>query len=204
MRYFILLFLTGLKLWGQGKAPNDFTVVIHEESIHKILKTIDSINGSKDYEVLFIKGKYHYTAKNFNIKIRPDSSQFSCDVKVQVGPFTYRTTVPGDVKISYNKTTNQIQIKVVRAIFELYTNVLGKKIHIKDIDLAENFKEPFSFEGPKSMTTDFDYTMPDGKTKKIYIQPTECDLQIKWKEIVAAFEIEACDVPFVTLKEGKK
>ena len=202
-KVFLLLLLSG-SLFAQNKTPNDFTVVIHEETVNKILKTIDSINGTKDYEVVFIKGKYHYVAKNFTIKIRPDSSQFSCDVKVKVGPFNYRTTVPGDVKISYNKTTNQIQIKVVRAIFELYTNVLGKKIHIKDIDLAENFKEPFSFEGPKTMTTDFDYTMPDGKIKKIYMQPTDCDLKIKWQEIIANFELEACDVPFLILKGEKK
>ncbi|HXB39971.1 MAG TPA: hypothetical protein VNZ49_05465 [Bacteroidia bacterium] len=201
MKYLLISFFISVKLLAQQKTPNDFTVIIHEETINKILKTIDSINGTKDYEVMFIKGKYHYTAKNFKMKIRPDSSQFTCDVKVDVGPFTYRTSVPGHVKISYDKITNQIQIKVVRATFELYTNVLGKKIHIKDIDLADNFKEPFSFEGPKSMTTDFDYTMPDGKIKKIYMQPTECELNIRWQEIIANFELEACDVPFITLKK---
>jgi hypothetical protein len=201
MKYLLIGLVISVKLFAQQKIPNDFTVIIHEETINKILKTIDSINGTKDYEVMFLKGKYHYTAKNFKMKIRPDSSQFSCDVKVDIGPFTYRTSVPGHVKISYDKTTNQIQIKVVRAIFELYTNVLGKKIHIKDIDLADNFKEPFSFEGPKSMTTDFDYTMPDGKIKKIYMQPSDCELNIRWQEIIANFELEACDVPFVTLKK---
>lgn len=199
----LILLVCGLRLSAQ-KTPNDFTVVIHEETINKILKAIDSVNGSKEYEVMFIKGKYHYTAKNFKMKIRPDSSQFSCDVKVDAGPFSYRTTVPGDIKISYNKVTNQVQIKVVRAIFELYTSVLGKKIHIKDIDLAENFKDPFCFEGPQTMNTDFEYSTPDGKVKKVYVQPTDCELKIKWQEIEARFEIEACDVPFVTLKGEKK
>ena len=138
------------------------------------------------------------------MKIRPDSSHFSCDVKVNVGPFTYNTTVPGDIKISYNKTRNQIEVKVVRAIFELYTHVLGKKIHIKEIDLADNFKEPFAFEGPQPMTCDFDYTCPDGKIKKIYMQPTEAEIKIKWQEIHTNFEVEACDVPFMTLKGMKK
>lgn len=202
MRFVLALLLLTGSLFGQQK-PNDFTVIIHEETINKILKAIDSVNGSNDYEVMFVKGKYHYTAKNFKMRIRPDSSQFFCDVKVNVGPFSYSTNVPGHIKISYNKTTNQIQVKVVQAIFELYTHVLGKKIHIKDIDLAENFKEPFSFEGPKSMSCDFDYTCPDGKIKKIYMQPTECELEIKWKEIVANFEVEACDVPFMTLKGEK-
>jgi len=204
MKRIILLLLLSLNLSSQNKIPNDFTVIIHEETINKILLAIDSVNGSNDYEVLFIKGKYYWTANNFKINIRPDSSQFICDVKVQVGPFTHKTKVVGDVKITYNKVTNQIQIKIVRAIFELFTVVLGKKIHIKDIDLATYFKDPFSFDGPRSMCTDLDFTLPDGKVKKIYLQPTECDLEIRWKEIKANFEIEACDVPYLTLKGEKK
>ena len=204
MRILFILLLSGLASFAQKNVPNDFTLVIHEEAINKVLYAIDSVNGSNDYEVMFVKGKYHYTAKNFRIRIRPDSSQFSCDVKVNVGPFTYRVTVPGDLKFSYNKAKNQVEIRVAHAIFELYTHVLGKKIHIKDIDLAENFKEPFSFEGPQTMSCDFDYTCPDGSVKKIYMQPTDCDLNIRWKEIVANFEIEACDVPFMTMKGMKK
>lgn len=203
MRLTLLFLLLAGGLSAQ-KAPNDFSVVIHEEMINKILKAIDSVNGSNDYEVMFLKGRYHYTAKNFKMKIRPDSSHFTCDVKVHVGPFNYRVTVPGDIRISYNKPGNQIEVKVVHAIFELYTHVLGKKIHIKNIDLAENFKEPFSFEGPQTMSCDFDYTCPDGTVKKIYMQPADCELKVKWKEIEANFEVEACDVPFITLKGEKK
>jgi hypothetical protein len=203
MRFTFLLLILSFAGLAQ-KAPDDFSVTIHEDAINKVFRAIDSVSGSKDYEVMFLKGKYYYTAKNFKINLRPDSSHFFSDVKVDIGPFSYRTTVQGHVKISYNKARNQIEIKVVRAIFELYTHVLGKKIHIKDIDLAENFKDPFCFEGPQTMTTDFDYTMPDGKIKKIYMQPSDCELSVKWKEIVANFEVEACDVPFITLKGEKK
>src|ERR1700747_1589525 len=103
MKYIFLFFLLSSALFSQQKMQNDFTVTIHESTINKILKTIDSVNGSNDYEVLFIKGKYHWTAKNLKINIRPDSSQFVCDVKVDVGPFTHKTKVIGDVKITYNK-----------------------------------------------------------------------------------------------------
>ena len=78
---------------------------------------------------------------------------------------------------------------------------LGKKIHIKDIDLADNFKEPFVFEGPKTMNTDFDFTMPDNSIKKVYVQPIDCIIELKWKEILVLFDIEACDVPFKTGKQ---
>ena len=203
MKKIVFLLFISLHSFAQLKQQTDFTVIIQETTINKILQAIDSVNGSNDYEVLFVKGKYHWTARNFKIKIRPDSSQFICDVKASVGPFVHRTTVSGDVKISYNKSNNHIQIKIVRAIFELFTVVLGKKIHIKDIDLAEYFKEPFNFEGPRSLSTNLDFTLPDGKIKKIYLQPTSCDIDLKWKEIIANFEMEACDVPYITLKGQK-
>lgn len=197
----MLLLAGGLRA---QKAPNDFSVVIHEDMINKILTAIDSVSGSNDYEVLFLKGRYHYTAKNFKMKIRPDSSHFICDVKVHVGPFNYSVSVPGDIRINYNKPRNQVEVKVVHAIFELYTHVLGRKIHIRNIDLAENFKEPFSFEGPQTMSCDFDYTCPDGTVRNIYMQPGDCELKVRWKKIEANFEVEVCDVPFITQKGEKK
>jgi hypothetical protein len=204
MKYLFVLLLCSVNLFAQQKTSDDFTVIIHESTLNKVLKTIDSVSGSNNFDVMFISGTYYYTAKNFKINIRPDSSQFLCDVKVNVGPFKHKTKVTGHVKISYNKATNNIEVKVVSAVFELYTVVFGKKIHIRDIDLADNFKDPFNFEGPRSMSTDLDFTMPDGKIKKIYMQPVSCDIDLKWKEIVANFELETCDVPFNTGKGQQK
>ncbi len=142
-----------------------------------------------------------WTIENPRIQVRPDSSQFVCDVYAEAGIIKYRTQVHGDVKISYDPASNQIQIKIVRAIFELYTKLFGKKIHIKDIDLADNFKAPFLFDGPQTMNTDFDFTMPDNSIKKIYVQPINCAIELKWKEILVLFDIEACDTPY---KKGKQ
>ncbi|MGZ3861885.1 MAG: hypothetical protein ACXVPN_07465 [Bacteroidia bacterium] len=200
MKYLLIFLFSISALFAQKKVHHDFSVVIHESTLNKVLKTIDSINGTNDYEVLFVSGKYYWTAKNMQVKIRPDSSQFICDVKVNVGPFTHKTKVVGDLKIFYNKVSNQIDVKVARAIFELYTVVLGKKIHIKDVDLADYFKEPFSFEGPQHITTEMEVALPDGKSKTVYMQPSACEIELKWKEIVADFELESCDVPFCTLK----
>ncbi|MGZ3902742.1 MAG: hypothetical protein ACXVC6_03545 [Bacteroidia bacterium] len=200
MKYFFIFLFTASTLFAQQKKQHDISVVIRESALNKVLKTIDTVSGTNDFEVLFVSGKYHWTAKNFLVKIRPDSSQFICDVKVNVGPFSHKTKVIGDLKIYYNKVTNQIDVKVARAVFELYTVVLGKKIHIKDIDLADYFKEPFAFEGPRSIMTEMDVALPDGKSKKIYMQPSECEIELKWKEIVADFELETCDVPFCTFK----
>lgn len=175
---------------------NDFSAILHEETLNKVFAAIGEIKGSNDYEVMLIKGKYHWTIINPKISIRPDSSQFRCDAKVDVGPFSYTTSVPGDVKITYDQKKNEIQVKIVRAIFELYTYIFGKKVHIKDIDLAEYLTDPFIFEGPKTMATDFEFMMPDSTMKHIYIQPSTCEMEVRWKEIVTRCEVQVSDKPF--------
>ena len=185
---------------AQKKMPRDFSITIHEESINKIIAMIGPITGSNKYDIYVTDINYTWTIENPRIQVRPDSSQFVCDVKVEAGIIKYRTQVHGDVKITYDPATNQIRIKIARAIFELYTKLFSKKIHIKDIDLADNFKEPFVFEGPRTMNTDFDFTMPDNSIKKVYVQPINCAIELKWKEILVLFDIETCDVSFKTGK----
>lgn len=190
-----LFLLPPLIVCSQSK-NNDFTVVLNEETLNKVFTAIGEIKGSSDYEVMLVHGTYHWTIINPQISIRPDSSQFNCIARVEAGMIDYKTTVKGDVKISYDAKKNQIQVKITRAVFELYTIIFGKKVHIKDIDLADNFKEPFAFEGPQTMTTDFEFMMPDSTLKHIYIQPTTCDMEVRWKEIVTRCEIAASDKPF--------
>ena len=202
MKQFIVLFLLCNALLAQKKAPNDFSVVIHEESINKIISAVGPIKGSSSYDIYVTDIKYDWIVENARLQVRPDSSQFICDAKVQAGILKYKTQVHGDVKISYDPVLNQIQVKIVRAVFELYTQLFGKKIHIKNIDLAENFAHPFIFEGPRSMNTNFDFKMPDGTIKKIYVQPSNCVIDLKWKEILVLFDIDACDTPFNTFKTG--
>lgn len=195
---FLVLFFCGLNFYAQKQKLiiNDFSVVLHEEAINKIIAAIGDIKGTNDYEVLLISGKYHWTVQNPKINIRPDSSDFTCDALVNVGPFNYKTQVVGNVKITYDDQKNLIFIKISKAIFELYTVLFGKKIHIKDIHLEDYFKEPFAFEGPKTMATDMEFMMPDSTMKKIYVQPTACKMELKWREICTSCEIVAADKPF--------
>ena len=176
------------------KEINDFVFSLHEETVNKVLNAIGDIKGTNDYEVMLIQGKYHWTVKNPFIRIRPDSGDFICDAEVKVSLFEYKTKVIGNVKITYDNDKNLIYIKISRAIFELYTMVFGKKVHIKDIHLEDHFKDPFTFEGPKTMATEMEFTMPDSTRKKIYIIPTECKMNLKWKEICTACEIAAAEV----------
>ncbi len=196
-----LFVLFGVDIFSQATKSitpviNDFSVVLHEEAVNKVIAAIGDIKGTNDYEVLLISGKYHWTVHNPKINIRPDSSDFTCDAFVTVGPFNYKTQVVGNVKITYDNEKNLIYIKISRAIFELYTVILSKKIHIKDIHLEDYFKEPFAFEGPRTMATDMEFMMPDSTMKKIYVQPTACKMELKWKEICTSCEIVAADKPF--------
>lgn len=193
----IILVLSSFNSFSQKY--NDFAVTLHEDAINKVFTAIGEIKGSNDYEVMLIKGKYYWKIVNPKINLKPDSSDFTCDAKVEVGPFNYSTQVIGNVKVSYDSKKNEIIIKITRAIFELYTVLFEKKIHIKDIHLEDHFKEPFVFEGPKTLATDMEFTMPDSTKKKIYVQPTDCEMRVKLKEICTSCEIAASDKPFKPL-----
>ncbi len=192
---FLICIIIVPKTFFSQKMYNDFSVLLHEETINKVFAAIGEISGKNDFEVLRIKGQYKWTIVNPKINLLPDSSDFTCDAKVTVGPFKYNTQVTGNVKIGYDNELNEISIKITKAIFELYTVILGKKIHIKDIHLEDHFKDPFTFEGPKSFATDMSFTLPDSTVKKIYVQPTECIMKVEKQMIVTSCEVTASDKP---------
>ncbi len=193
----IFLFLIQFSSILVGQNANDFAFVLTERSVNKIFAAVGEINGKSAYEVLgIIKGYYNWKVLNPKINFKPDSSDFTCDAKVEVGPFSYKSQVLGRVKITYDNKSNLISIKITSAVFELYTMVLGKKIHIKDIHLEDYFKDPFIFEGPRSFATDMAFTMPDSTLKRIYVQPTQCIMKVSKQLIKISCDIEAQDKPF--------
>jgi hypothetical protein len=193
----IILFLIQFSSVLVGQTPNDFAFVLSERAVNKVFTAVGEINGKSEYEVLgVIKGHYNWKILNPKISFKPDSSDFTCDAKVEVGPFGYKSEVLGHVKIGYDGKTNLISIKITDAVFELYTVVLGKKIHIKDIHLEDYFKDPFLFEGPKSFATDMSFTMPDSTTKQIYVQPSDCVMKVVKMAIKTSCDIVAQDKPF--------
>ena len=140
----IILFLILFSSFLKAQIPNDFAFVLSERAVNKVFTAIGEISGKSQYEVLgIIDGHYKWKVVNPKISFKPDSSDFTCDAKVEVGPFGYKSEVLGHVKIGYDNQMNLISIKITDAVFELYTVVLGKKIHIKDIHLEDYFKDPF-------------------------------------------------------------
>jgi hypothetical protein len=193
----IILFLLHFSIYLVGQNNNDIAFVLSERAVNKVFAAIGEINGKNRYEVLgVIKGYYNWKVLNPKISFKPDSSDFTCDAKVDVGPFGYKSGVLGHVKIGYDNQANLISIKITDAVFELYTMVLGKKIHIKDIHLEDYFKDPFLFEGPKSFATNMSFTMPDSTVKNIYVQPTDCIMKVVKQAIKTSCDIAAKDKPF--------
>ncbi len=176
---------------------NDFRFTLHEETVNKVLAAVGPVTGKSDYEVMLIKGTYTWTMTNPQIHFYKDSSIFTCNANVKTGFIDYNTPVFGYVKISYDQKINKISIQITKAIFELYTKIFGKKIHIKNIDLAKYFKDPFLFDGPATMQTEFEFSVNDSTKKKIYVRPTICDLVPRKGELVTSCEIEARDTPFI-------
>ncbi|MDF2447918.1 MAG: hypothetical protein K0R26_422 [Bacteroidota bacterium] len=192
---FLFLLQFSFNVFGQG--ANDFAFVLSERAVNKVFSAIGEINGKSAYEILgIIEGEYKWKVINPKISFKPDSSDFTCDVKVDVGPFSYKSQVLGHVKIGYDNSINQISIKIVDAVFELYTMVLKKKVHIKNIHLEDYFKDPFLFDGPKSFATDMSFTMPDSTVKQIYVQPSDCVMKVMKQAIKTSCDIVAQDKPF--------
>ena len=189
-----ILAICTMDLSAQNKT--DFAVVLNENTLNKVFVAIGEIKGKNTFEVLKIQGTYDWTIVNPKINLMPDSSDFTCDAKVNVGPFNYKTQVVGNVKIDYDSKANLIRVKITRAIFELYTMIFGKKIHIKDIHLEDYFLDPFVFEGPKTFATNMQFTMPDSTLKTIYVQPTDCIMKVVKHAIVTSCDIAASDKPF--------
>lgn len=181
----------------KAQVSNDLKVLLHEESINKMFKAIGNIHGAADYEVMFFKGKYNWTMMNSQIVLKPGKGDFITDVRVEAGVIDYSTQVTGNVDIWYDLKTNLINVKVTKAIFEIYTKILGKKVHIKNIDLAEYFTEPLTFEGPMTINTDMLFTLPDGRTKIIYCFPSHVDLRVLENVVEVACELGFSEKQFV-------
>lgn len=196
-RIFLLfwLLLAVAPLRAETLPSRDLEMVLHERTVNSFLNVIGNITGQSEYEVLKIKGDYTWSIINPHIELKPDKSHFVTDVNVKAGSLSYTTEVRGDVKIWYDSYSNNINIKVEKAVFGIYTKLFGKKFHIKDVDLANYLTDAFSFEGPLTMKTDVSVTMPDGTKKKVYTWPSQCALSVINKGIMVTCQLKFSETP---------
>ncbi len=169
--------------------PNDMQIVISEELMNKCFKALGAISGKEPYQLLFVNDTFTWVLVNPQIHLHEGKADFTTDVNVIAGQFMYTTPCIGDVDIWYDRPKNLINVKITRCIVEIYTKIMGTKYHLKDIDLASQFTDPFIFEGPTATSTDMEMEMPDGTIRKLYMTTTDCDLAVKEKQIVVPCEV---------------
>lgn len=184
--------------------PNDIQVIVSEEMLNKCFKALGAIKGKEPYQVLFVKDSFTWVLVNPQIHLHPGKANFTTDVNVITKGLMYSTPCTGDVSIWYDRPKNLINVKITKCMIEIYTKILGTKYHLKDIDLAEHFTEPFTFEGPTATSTDMDMEMPDGTIRKLYMTTTDCDLAVQEKQIVVPCEMEFSLTPPPKLIPGGK
>ncbi len=149
-----------------------------------------NITGKEPYKVLFVEDTFTWTLISPKIYLHPGKAEFITDVNVVAGPFSYSTNCVGDVVIWYDRTKNLINVSITRAIVGIYTKIFGTKYHIKDIDLASSFEEPFVFEGPSATSSEMLIEMPDGTPKTMIMTTTSCDLIVMEDQLMVPCEVE--------------
>ncbi|HXC04589.1 MAG TPA: hypothetical protein VNZ86_07535, partial [Bacteroidia bacterium] len=173
-------------------------VVLHEQALNKLFDALGPVYGSGSYSMLLMNGTYHWTLEQAHIELSDGAAAYTAKVTVQTGPLNYKSDITGTVTITYAADSNKIIIRITSAVLPLYTKLFGKKVHVKDIDLAEYYKDPFVFDGPLSMTTDMEFAMPDGNVRKVHAVPVNCQVIVKDHSITVP-----CGVEFITVSIKK-
>lgn len=168
----------------------DLTVTIQEALLNKMFKAIGDIKGGGTYSFMFIDGTYTWTLINPQFRIHPGRVDFITDVKVEIADNAYMIHVTGDAEVCYEPATNLIYVEITDASFPVNLMFMGKLRHLWDMDLAQYFETPFTFEGPLTIGTEFVFPMPDNTTRTVYAHPLNCGVKIVEKQIVVSAEME--------------
>ncbi|MCW3072775.1 MAG: hypothetical protein JWO44_2665 [Bacteroidetes bacterium] len=189
-----ILFITFLFLNLRGlyaQLPNqDLVVTIHENVLNKMFKAIGEIKGTAAYSFMFMEGTYDWTLINPQFRIHPGRIDFITDVRVTVGKYNYLIHVTGNAETCYEPINNLIFVEITDAKFPLNILFFGKLRHLWDVDLAQYFETPFTFEGPLTIGSEFVFPMPDNTTKTVYAHPLNCGVKIAEKQIIVSAEME--------------
>jgi hypothetical protein len=191
---FIFLFLSISSVTIFAQVP-DATVIVHQNTLNGFLNAAGPMSGSAQYNVLGSKGTYTWTVQNAHIQLLPNAAQFSADASVKVGPFNYGSVATGEVVITYDPVSNRISVKVQKAMFEVYTKIFGKKIHIADVDISPFYKPEFEFAGPQPVQPSVNVSLPDGSTKTIYISMVQQMMTIQQDQISVTSQLKFSDQP---------
>ena len=184
--------------------PSDASVIVHQSTLNKFLTAVGPISGTEQFSVIGIQGNYTWSLRNARIELKPNQALFVADANVKVGPLSYGSVASGDVEVKYRPETNRISMKVLKAEFEVYTKIFGKKIHITNIDAAKFYRPEFEFAGPQPVEPKVEVMLPGGTKKTIFIAPVSQNLHLEQDQIVVASQLVFSDQPIRNdHKEGK-
>lgn len=186
---FLLAFCLSVSLRISAQ-PQDLTITIKEPVVNKMFTALGDIKGSAPYSFIIMEGTYNWQLINPRIQLHPGHADFVTDAKVTAGKFGYMMHVVGNVEVCYEPLTNLIYVEITEAKFPLNIMFLGSLKHLWDVDLARYFVTPFTFEGPLTVGTEFNFPMPDNTISTIYAHALSCDLKVQEKQITVATEVE--------------
>jgi hypothetical protein len=183
-------------IYGNGycQVP-DATVIIHQNMLNAFLDAVGPVSGKGDFNLLGAKKDYTWTVSNARIELKRDGARFVADANIKAGPFSYNAPAAGGVEVKYDPESNRIKIKVVNAVFEIYTKIFGKKIHIANVDAAQFYRPEFEFAGPRPVQSSVEVKLPDGRVKTLYIEQVSQELRIQEQEIVVTSQLAFSDRP---------
>ena len=173
----------------------DAIVIVRQSTLNGFFDAIGPVSGKAPYDVLGIKGEYTWTVKNAHIDLKPNAAGFSADASVKVGVFSYGSVANGEVEIKYHQETNRISVKVLKASFEVYTKIFGKKIHLGDVDISKFYRPEFEFAGPQPVQPSVLVALPDNQSKTVYITPFNQNLRVEQDQIVVTSNLKFSDQP---------
>ena len=173
----------------------DAIVIVRQTTLNGFLDAVGPVSGKAPYNVLGMKGEYTWTVKNARIGLKPNRADFTADASVKVGPLSYGSVANGDVEIKYIQATNRISVKVLKASFEVYTSIFGKKIHLGDVDVSKFYRPEFEFAGPQPVQPSVLVTLPDNQSKTVYITPVGQNLRVEQDQIVVTSGLKFSDQP---------
>ena len=179
---------------GYSQVP-DATVIIHQNMLNAFLDAVGPVSGKGNFNFIGARGEYTWTVSNARIELRHDGARFVADANIKAGPFSYSAPAAGGVEVKYDPESNRIKIKVVNAVFAIYTKIFGRKIHIANVDAAQYYRPEFEFAGPKPVQSTVDVKLPDGRVKTLYIEQVSQDLRMHEHEIVVTPQLAFSDRP---------
>ena len=155
------------------------SLVVHEDLLNDFFKNIGEIKGEGTGSSI----DYTWYLLNPRIEIKSNDAVFKAKVRAKTDNFRVTRDVNGNVDITYNKETNQIEVKIDKAKVKLDVEIFGKKFVLTELDIAKYFTKSMKIDGPQSVNNTIEYQLPDGKTKEMIVNTKAYNLVLVENEI---------------------